>query len=357
LEENKMKVRVGLRGLASATKILANGCKRTYYYPWRGGPCLRGEDGALLDDPQNERFRAAFDAAHRSRKEPKIGTLFNLIALYRGSSEFTTLADKTRKSYGYFLKLIENEYGNMPLDVVQHPKARGEFKAFRDRLASKPRTADLLWVVLARVLSVGKDRGMIAVNVCERGGRLYRADRTEKIWRTQDIKAFCAVANPELQFALVAALWLGQRQSDLLRLAWTNYDGTHVKLRQGKGKKRVTIPVGAPLKAALDAAKLARPDATTILTNTRGASWTEDGFRTSWGKAFRKAKLAEDLHFHDLRGTAVTRLALAGCTVPQIAAITGHSLKDVESILSAHYLGGTLELAEAAITKLNAAYG
>ena len=64
----------------------------------------------------------------------------------------------------------------------------------------------------------------------------------------------------------------------------------------------------------------------------------------------------EDLHFHDLRGTAVTRLALAQCTVPQIAAITGHSLKDVEAILEAHYLGGTIELAEAAITKLNAAY-
>jgi hypothetical protein len=50
-------------------------------------------------------------------------------------------------------------------------------------------------------------------------------------------------------------------------------------------------------------------------------------------------------------------LALAGCSVPQIAAITGHSLKDVEVILDAHYLGGTVELAEAAIVKLNAVYG
>jgi hypothetical protein len=42
--------------------------------------------------------------------------------------------------------------------------------------------------------------------------------------------------------------------------------------------------------------------------------------------------------------------------VPQIAALTGHSLKDVEAILDAHYLGGAVELAEVAITKLNAAY-
>ena len=65
----------------------------------------------------------------------------------------------------------------------------------------------------------------------------------------------------------------------------------------------------------------------------------------------------QDLHFHDLRGTAVTRLALSGCTVPQIAAITGHSSRDVDAILEAHYLGGRLELAEQAIVKLNAQYG
>jgi len=39
-----------------------------------------------------------------------------------------------------------------------------------------------------------------------------------------------------------------------------------------------------------------------------------------------------DLTFHDLRGTAVVRLAIAGATVPQIATFTGHSLKDVEAI-------------------------
>ena len=58
--------------------------------------------------------------------------------------------------------------------------------------------------------------------------------------------------------------------------------------------------------------------------------------------------------FHDLRGTAVVRLAIAGASVPQIAAVTGHSLKDVEAILDAHYLGRDIQLAEAAVLKLEA---
>ena len=40
-----------------------------------------------------------------------------------------------------------------------------------------------------------------------------------------------------------------------------------------------------------------------------------------------------ELHFHDLRGTAVTLLSEAGCTPQQIATITGHSLKTVHRIL------------------------
>ena len=64
-----------------------------------------------------------------------------------------------------------------------------------------------------------------------------------------------------------------------------------------------------------------------------------------------------DLHFHDLRGTAVTRLALSNCSVPEIPAITGHTIATVEQILDAHYLGGRVELAESAIKKLSAVFG
>ncbi len=55
---------------------------------------------------------------------------------------------------------------------------------------------------------------------------------------------------------------------------------------------------------------------------------------------------------HDLRGSALMRLALADATVPQIATFTGHSLKGVEPILDAHYLGRDVKLAEIAVMKL-----
>jgi len=112
----------------------------------------------------------------------------------------------------------------------------------------------------------------------------------------------------------------------------------------------VVIPVGEPLRAKLDATP---KKAVTILSTTRGAAWTEGGFRASWRTACKAAGV-EGLTFHDLRGTAVTRLAIAGCEVPEIAAITGHKLSKVAAILDSHYLSRDSALGASAIRKLEA---
>jgi integrase len=133
-----------------------------------------------------------------------------------------------------------------------------------------------------------------------------------------------------------------------LRLPWSAYDGMHIRLRQGKTGARVLIPVGAPLKAALDTAA---KRSTIMLVNGEGKPWTSDGFRASWRKACAAAGIV-GVTFHDLRGTAVTRLAVAGATEAEIATITGHSLQSVRAILDAHYLARDPALGESAIRKL-----
>jgi integrase len=91
------------------------------------------------------------------------------------------------------------------------------------------------------------------------------------------------------------------------------------------------------------------------VTSTIGRPWTPEGFRAQFSVACKKAGIV-GLTFNDLRGTAVTRLALVGCTEPEILSITGHSLRDVRSILDAHYLHRDPALAESAITKLEMGY-
>ena len=126
--------------------------------------------------------------------------------------------------------------------------------------------------------------------------------------------------------------------------------GHTFKLRQSKGKVRVVIPVGAPLKRTLDAA--VKRSTIPFRPQLRETLGHPTAFALRGGKASRRRILG--VTFNDLRGTAVTRLALAGCTETEIATITGHTLRDVRSILDAHYLHLHRDpaLAESAIRKL-----
>ncbi len=335
-----------LKGIASATKVIkATGERRTYYYAWRGGPQLPGSPGS----PE---FVAAYHEAVRSRTtaSAKPDALHSVIAAFKGSGEFKKLAPRTKADYAKHIAKIEQRFGSMPLPALSARKAQGVFLTWRDELAeSSPRQADYAWTVLARILSVGKRRGLVAVNPCEKGGRLYQAERTEQVWTDDDEAAFLRHAPRHLHLGLMLALWTGQRQGDLLRLTWNQYDGRYIRLRQGKTGARVTVPVGAPLKALLDAEP--RRGALVLLT-AKGEPWTEDGFRSSWRKACKAAGVTAGLTFHDLRGSAVSRLAGVGATVPEIATLTGHSLRDVQEILDVHYLSRDVSLAESAITKL-----
>ena len=221
--------------------------------------------------------------------------------------------------------------------------------AWRDRIALRSRRqADYAWTVLARILSWALDRGLVAANPCARGGRLYRGSRAEKVWTADDESVFVARAPAHLHLALMLALWTGQRQGDLLRLAWSSYDGTHIRLRQSKTGRRVVIRVGAPLKAMLDATPRRSP---IMLTSTHGQPWTTNSFQVAWSRACKATGIV-GVTFHDLRGTAVTRLAIAGCTESEIVTITGHSLRGARAILDTHYLNRDPALGESAITKL-----
>lgn len=342
LTDGKQNMRVNLKGINSVRKRLADGTAKTFYYAWKSGPRLIGEPGS----PE---FVASYNEAVARKITPPTGTIWSILNGFQASQEFLALAERTRVDYIRHIVAIEREFGDFPISALSDKRTRGEFMAWRDRLALRSRRqADYAWTTLARVLSWALNRGLVPINPCEKGGRVYRGSRAEKIWTADDEAAFLKSAPAHLHLPLLLALWTGQRQGDLLRLPWSAYDGTHIRLRQSKTGTRVVVRVGAPLNAALDAAKKIGP---IILTSTDKRPWTPDGFRASWRKACDKAGIV-GVTFNDLRGTAVTRLALVGCSEAEIATVTGHSLRDVRSILDAHYLHRDPALGESAISKL-----
>jgi integrase len=335
-------MRVRLKGINPVRKQLADGSWKTYWYAWKSGPPLRGEPGT----PD---FIASYNEAVAKRQVAPEGTLFSLLDAYQLSDDFRSRAPRTQLDYVKQIKIIEKDFGDFPQAALSDDRTVGEFLEWRDRLALRSRRqADYAWQVLALILSWAKKRRKIRVNPCEKGGRVYHADRKEIVWTDDDEANFLEKAPAHLHLALMLALYTGQRQGDLLRLTWSAYDGRKIRLRQSKTGARLAIPVAAPLKAMLNATP---KRSTVMLVNSDGQPWTPDGFRVSWRKACARAGIV-GVTFHDMRGTAVARLAGVGCTEAEIATFTGHSLDDVRAILDAHYFSRDPALAESAIRKL-----
>ncbi|MFO1091261.1 MAG: tyrosine-type recombinase/integrase [Hyphomicrobiales bacterium] len=335
-------MRVRLKGLNSRRKKLADGTWKTYWYAWKGGPPIAGAPGTT-------EFMASYNAAVAAKVVETGSTLRVIIAKFESSAEFAGLAARTQADYAKWLTIISGRFGTMPIQLLKHRRARAVFSEWKDELARRsPRQADYAWSIFARCLSWAWGRGLVEANPLKGGGRLYRNSRSENVWSDEDERRFMQVASLQLRLAFQLAVWTAQRQGDLLRLPWSSYDGEKIRLRQRKTKRYVTIPVGSDLKRLLDVQERRCP---IILTQRNGKPWTEDGFRSSWAKACAAAGI-ENLTFNDLRGTCVTRLAVAGCSEAEIATLTGHSLRDVKSILDAHYLARDPLLAEAAIKKL-----
>lgn len=332
---------VATPGLYKRPAILAGGQAVTYYYAWRGGP-------RLTSPPHSPEFVAEWQAAVATKAKPArmaTGKLQDTIDAYRASADYRGLADETRKGYARCLTWIEGEFADLPIKALANPAIRGIMLDWRDGMALlHPRQADYRLSVLQAMLSWAWNRRRIPAHPLERNlGRVWRGSRVDKVYLPGDI-ARIATMPAHIRLPAMLALETGQREGNILKLTWACYDGASLNVHQTKTGARVRVPVTKALKALLDAAPRV---AVTICTTSHGTPWTMDGFKSSW----RKVKPA-GLTFHDLRGTAVTRLAVAGCTTPEIASITGHSLASVATILEKHYLHNDPRIAESAVIKL-----
>ena len=192
-------MRVVLKGVHKVRARLADGSIKTYYYAWRGGP-------QLFATPGTPEFIAQFNEAHAAERQPRRGTLMSAIAQFKASAEYDKLSEFSRRAYLSYLKLIENEFGDMPLSALSDRRVRGDFKTWRDGFAATPRKADYAWSTLARVMSFAKDRGLIDTNPCESGGRLYSGSRVDNYWKDADVEALLGAAPSQIQLAVVLAL-------------------------------------------------------------------------------------------------------------------------------------------------------
>lgn len=319
--------------LKGVYKVSAKG--KAYYYAWKGkgAPRLQGEPGS----PE---FAASYAEAMEGRRGDK-RKLSHLCAMFRASDHWRgvgpkPISAKTRASWSVWLDRIQKEFGDLSIIQFDRPQIRPRIAKWRNTYAATPRAADMGIQVFSRLLSFGMAEGLLMNNICKGIDGLYANDRSEIIWTEADLQKLEAHASPELMQAARLAALTGLRQGDLLRLRWWHVKERSIEIeaaksrRNGRRGKTTLIPLYGALREFLDDLAKAKR-ATTILVNTDGQPWAT-GFGSSWAKACQRAKI-EDLHFHDLRGTAATNFHRAGYTPQEIAQLMAWSEANVQAII------------------------
>ena len=239
-----------------------------------------------------------------------------LIAAYQRSPEWRALAATTQATYTIYLR---------PLFAVGHLSVaawtRREILTLRDSIAgARGNGAGTGFIRAASALFTwAVDREWIEHTPVTRikplpGGHL-------RAWTRQEAEAAEAGLPSHLARVVILARYTGQRRGDLCAMGWTAYDGTSIRLVQQKTAAPMVLPVHPALKAHLDAWPRV---AATILTDARGRPWKPQDLSHTLPPSLVQIGLADDLNVHGLRKLAATELADAGCSVHEIAAITGH---------------------------------
>jgi integrase len=312
------------RDVKGLHKVVSKG--HVYWYAWRerGAPRVCGEYGTAD-------FWASYDAAIRERHIPEPGRFRALVTLYKASADYQKLAPSTKVQWAPWLDRIA-AYFDLSIAAFDNPKVRSIIRQWRSKYAATPRTADMGMQVLSRVCGYAVEQGKLTVNPCEGIKALYSADRAAIIWTDADIARFKQAVSPEVGHAIDLAALTGLRRGDLLRLSWSHVHEHEIIIATNKSGQRVEarIPLYADLRALL--ARIPKR-ATTILTNSKGHAWTGVGFGSTISKAKARAGIGDDLHFHDLRGTAATKFYAAELKLRVIAEILGWTEGSVDNII------------------------
>lgn len=305
-----------------------------YVYAWRGGPRIAIVEGT--GKPRLERKDIALiQAAYEAGKATDKTTLRSLIRQWRSldparpsSPEWEQLSAGTKRTWGGALDLIDEKWGETPLEIWNDPRMTAKVVAWRDSRAHTPRGADIGVTVLRRLLEFGRLHGRVAINVATNIPQLYRnGQRAEIVWTDEDIARFTKVAIEQDKIHVLDGLRLaaltGLRREDLVTLKWSevgDYAINKLALKKSRGtRRRVTVPRSAGLDELLEELKtrFRKEGVVTVLVNSHGQSWSASGFGGSFNRIRDAASIVHQgddgeepqaKHLHDVRGTFCTKL-------------------------------------------------
>lgn len=252
-----------------------------------------------------------------ARPKPDDRSFRALAARYFGSPQFHQLSAGSRKNYRRVVEGFCAEHGERRVDQL----TRERVDVLLGRMADRPGAGIIFLKRLRTLVRYAMALGWISTDPTA-AVQSYRSTEIHT-WTEAEIAAFEAhwPSGTKQRLAFALLLYTGQRGSDVHRMTWADIAGDGIHVAQQKTGERLYVPLHPVLRSEL---AQTRREHVAILTTAFGLPFTVKGFGQMVSSAIRAAGLPIRCKAHGLRKAAARRLAEAGCSAKQIAAITGH---------------------------------
>lgn len=233
-------------------------------------------------------------------------------------------------------KGIEKMFVTAPIEAFYDARIRQTATQWRDSFSEG--TGDNMMDTLKRIVSFGHQRGHLGYNHLQNIHKRVRSNRAHVIWLPEEIEAFVQGTPRYVSNILVAAVETGMRPGDLQVLERRNIEDI------GNGRKRLLIRTRKSNRRTFASVPVTRRFAELlaevpenrqrILVGEDGEPFQDSGALGALISKWRdRLGLRSELRLYDARGTAVTRLVRAGCTLSELAAHMGWSLAHASQML------------------------
>lgn len=312
----------------------------------------KGQRVPLPGKPGSAAFMMAYQKALEDTPLPKEelsrgapGTFDRLVQEYFASADFLRLADSSRMAYRRVIErfLREEKIGHRLVSQMTRQHVQGMFA----KRAETPGAANDLLKKIKILVHFAIDNGWRKDDPTLRIKKFAAGEF--HTWTDDEIAVYerrWPVGTRE-RTAFALLLYTGQRASDVKSMLWKDVENAAIRVVQGKTWAKLSLPLHSELARILEAWPKTN---VVMLTRSFGKAFTSKGFSNFMAARIADAGLPERCVTHGLRKAAARRLAEAGCSANEIAAVTGHAT--LEEVARYTKAAEQKRLAQSAIRRL-----
>ncbi len=289
--------------------------------------------------------------ATRAAHQPVKGTFHALIKAYMTSPDWDALRPATQSDYRRAFNLLDQKWGSYRVESFTKPVIYEYYETLYAR-GTKHQAVALIRK-MSLLFTYAEKKGWREGNPALRIGARQPAPRQRiASWPEIDALLKAAAPWPSMACAIAMAVFMGQRQKDIIEARVHDFSGDVWKFVRSKRGNQGALPIHPEVMPYLQKAMAASDGDILLISETTGRPYSSDHFRRIWTRVRTHADMdlpgIKTIQFRDLRRTFAHYARIGGAGTRDVGDALGNNAY-TDPRLSGTYMPQNFESASNAV--------